>query len=107
MKIEWNGGKNPIKVGYSVVRVWFRSGHSCETDGDGQLMRWEHEGNGGDIIAYEVAGKPKASEETLRDRVAMAALTGLLAKHDYGIYADAAEEAFRFADAFMAARGDA
>lgn len=109
MKTEWNGGKNPVRKGETLKTVWLRNGsRPLYGNDDGSHYRWSHEGNGGDIIAYEVTGKPEPAEEVLRDRVAMAALPGLLAKHDYvGLYAEAAKQAFRIADAFMAARGDA
>ena len=108
MKIEWNGGKNPVRKGETCETIWLRSGRPLRGNGDGSYRRWSHEGNDGDIVAYEVTGESVEVIETLRDRVAMAALTGLLADGSYhGYVAEVAEQAFRIADAFMAARGDA
>lgn len=113
MKIEWNGGKNPVRKGETCETIWLRSGQPLHGNGDGSYLRWSHEGNGGDIVAYEVTGKPEPAEETLRDRVAMAALTGLLANMEaFGAFCQGnpqaiAKAAHDFAGAFMAARGDA
>ncbi len=110
MKIEWNGGKNPVRKGETCETVWLRSGQALHGNGDGSYLRWSHEGNGGDIVAYEVTGKTVEAVETLRDRVAMAALTGLLAspvEKWAGFPSQCVAEAFVLADAFMAARGDA
>lgn len=112
MRIEWNGGENPVKPGQTLKAAWLRNGTTLYGPDNGSLLRWSHEGNGGDIIAYEVIGapEPEPSAETLRDRVAMAALTGLLAspvEKWAGFPSQCVAEAFVVADAFMAARGDA
>ncbi len=50
--IEWKGGECPVRY-RTVVAIKFRAGVSIdETPADGWV--WEHDGEGGDIVAYKV-----------------------------------------------------
>lgn len=51
--IEWAGGKRPVPAG-TEIGIRFRSGREMLDGADGPSLRWAHEGNGGDIVAYRV-----------------------------------------------------
>lgn len=122
-RIEWPGGENPVREGDTLTRVWFRNGRSCEvrSDDEGEL-NWSHDlHSASDIIAYAVTPErkpetPAERPETMRDRVAMAALPAIIAAMQGGTIghhpvagggpAGFVASAFDIADAFMAARGD-
>ncbi len=114
MKIEWSGGENPVKPGQTLTRVWLDNGEVKHTDDGGGGWDWSSDNGEWNIIAYEVTpDRVESPTETLRDRVAMAALTGLLSGTLDGdgfckvnIH-QVAQSSLAIADAFMAARGDA
>lgn len=77
-KIKWKGGKCPVSED-DIVRVWLSSGDDGEYYA--HSWNWEHYGNDGDIIAYEVIEEAKEepkqiTEKTLRDEFAIAWIKG-------------------------------
>ena len=127
--IEWNGGEMPVP-GDTVVEVKF-SGDQTEVERlKADSLDWRHKYTFANIIAYRIAqpakypackgkncgctdgvshspdchAEPTDAPKTLRDRFAMAALTGLCANQPHVMARLHATEAYEFADAMMEAR---
>lgn len=102
--IEWNGGECPVD---GEVEVWFRGDKSgVGKYAKARVLRWSHSGDISDIIRYRVLNeRPIVTPvETLRDRFAMAALTGMLARNPADAGPFDARRIFILADAMMEAR---
>ena len=117
--IKWNGGEMPVP-GDTVVEVKLdRANPPPSAPADHfhwgrDLIRWA-----APIVAYRIVQpeyngpfpdtgttdtNPTDAPETLRDRFAMAALTGLCANQPHVMARLHATEAYEFADAMMKAR---
>lgn len=71
----------------------------------GFRMVYHEASNVADLLPGAIEDTSPAPVETLRDRFAMAALTGRMARNsDYASWADAAADAYECADAMLAER---
>lgn len=102
MWTEWNRGSVAPPSGAEVV-VQYRDGSTDR--GAPESFDWSVVGLPEDIVAWCEADRVPASPiETLRDRFAMAALTGLLARRGMSTQMLEAERAYAIADMMMEAR---
>lgn len=56
--VEWRGGECPVAVAQSID-MRFRDGRVYHVVRNADDLRWWHDGNGGDIIAYRLARPAK------------------------------------------------
>ena len=111
--IEWRGGECPVTDG-TAVEIGARNGGVWSTNKASDYY-WGDDGSSCDIVRYRVVDDeadrdPDTPVKTLRDEIAIAALTGIVGGY-WGTEQlsglgpnEFADEAYQIADAMLAAR---